>query len=66
MTDKFVCETCGREVVPVEGVSAVWERGYWWCAHCVSFEYVDGSTVVKFPSAGKLLPNSIMSTTEGE
>ena len=57
----LLCETCGRDVIPIEGVTAVWSRGYWWCAHCLDIShYEDGKVVVAFPSHGKLLPPTIL------
>lgn len=58
---KWACSTCDREIIPVEGVTATWQRGYWWCAHCVNLiGYENGEPIVAFPSRGKLIPSTIM------
>ena len=58
--DKMQCSTCDKEVIPIEGVTAIEDRGYWWCAHCVNTLMLDGKSVVNFPSKGKLIPISIL------
>lgn len=58
------CDQCGKEVTPVDGVNAVWSRGYWWCAKHCAFICVDGVYRVAFPSEGKLRPETIMSPIE--
>jgi len=52
--------------VPVEGVTAVRSRGYWWCTHCASITYYDGQPVVAFPSPGMLIPITIMHEEGGD
>jgi hypothetical protein len=57
----LLCATCGCNVILVEGVTAVWSRGYWWCTHCFDVDsYRDGKVVVAFPSRGKLIPPTIL------
>ena len=56
---KLTCETCGNSNVPVPGVTVVWSRGYYWCAHCADIESVDGEPIVQFPSNGKMSPDTI-------
>jgi len=62
----MICATCARGVVPVEGVTAVRSRGYWWCTHCASITYYDGQPVVAFPSPGMLIPITIMHEEGGD
>lgn len=58
--DKMQCSTCGKKVIVIEGVTALKDRGYWWCAHCVdTLAFDEGKPVVNFPSKGKLIPLSI-------
>jgi len=55
------CATCGRTVIPGDGVTAIYDRGYYWCCHCVQIDHwKDGVPVVAFPSVGKLIPAVIM------
>jgi len=57
----WTCETCGEEVkVPVEGVNVITSREYMFCVRCVEFDYVGGKPVVKFPSPGKMIPETIL------
>jgi hypothetical protein len=54
------CDECNCDVAVVDGVTAIWSRGYWWCIkHCQLF-YHDEVAVVNFPSLGKLIPNTIL------
>ena len=54
------CDDCGRDFFIINGITAIYSRGYWWCAHCVKFYYVAGEPVVDFPSPGKLIPETIL------
>jgi len=58
------CDQCDCDVVPVDGATAIWGRGYWWCAKHCQFFYADGVPVVDFPSEGKLIPSTIMTPCE--
>ena len=60
MQPSFQCSTCNEHVIPIDGVSAIWDRGYWWHASCCSFVFVDGKPYVDFPSNGLLIPNTII------
>lgn len=54
---RWWCDKCNDNIVPVDGVTAIRSRGYWWCAkHC---SLTDGG-VVDFPSNGKLVPDTIL------
>jgi hypothetical protein len=55
------CSHCGEQVIPIDGVSAIWDRGYWWHTSCCSFFYNNGQPFVSFPSEGQLIPRTIMS-----
>jgi hypothetical protein len=57
---KLTCTTCGEKVYCISGVSAIWDRGYWWHTKCCSFFYDKGEAFVSFPSDGLLAPPSIM------
>ena len=57
---RWTCETCARAVIPVEGVTALYQMGYWWCARCADVRYVSGEPEVQFPSVGQLVPDSIL------
>jgi hypothetical protein len=58
----WICDKCERQIIPVDGVTAIFDRGYWWCARCVQISHWDnGIPVVAFPSIGKLIPATIMS-----
>lgn len=60
MTNKMQCSKCGEMVIPVEGVSAIYDRGYWWHAGCCQIFGEDGVPRVCFPSTGKLLRSTIL------
>jgi hypothetical protein len=62
--EKLICDTCGRKVIPVEGVTSVESRGYLWCAHCANITFANGSPIVNFPSKGKLLPLTLSDEEE--
>lgn len=55
----MICETCGKV-----REKAFWSRGYWWCPQCASVFEVDGVLCVDFPSAGKMIPDTIMTVWE--
>jgi len=56
----MICSTCGEDVIPVEGVTALFQRGYWWHARCATVEFVNGEPTVQYPSNGMLLPKTII------
>ena len=57
----WTCSTCEERVVVDDGTTAVYQRGYWWHAPCVTVDrWEDGAPVVAFPSEGKLMPETIM------
>ena len=57
----YICSDCGNRVLPVEGVSAVYARGYWWCVHCVEGHFANGVFLVdEFPAKGKMIPDTLM------
>lgn len=60
MTSRMQCSKCSEMVLPVEGVSAIWDREYWWHAGCCQVSWEDGKPRVCFPSTGKLLPFTIL------
>ena len=65
MTDRLFCPDCRREIIPVEGVTAIRDRDAWWCAHCVKIAFFrDGLPVVDFPSPGRLQPPTILTEHE--
>lgn len=58
---KMYCYDCKENIRIVEGVTAVKDRGYWWCAKHVDIDgWEDGDIIVAFPSRGKLEPKTIM------
>ena len=57
---RMQCTTCDEHVYAISGVSAIWDRGYWWHAKCCSFFYDKGQAFVSFPSNGLLAPESIL------
>ena len=61
---RMICDM-GHEVIPVEGVTALFQRGYWWCAHHAKIDYLKGKALVDFPSPGKLSPKTIMTEIVG-
>lgn len=59
---RWRCDQCDAEVVPREGVTALWRRGHWWCIkHARTFRR-DGVVMVDFPSGGKLVPSTILAS----
>lgn len=61
MVERMYCEQCDEWIVPLEGVTALFQMGCWWCAkHCNILCYNNGKPIVDFPSDGKLLPKTIM------
>ena len=63
MANKMQCSKCGEMVIPVEGVSAIYDCGYWWHAGCCQVFWEEGKTRVCFPYTGKLLCSTIMTNT---
>ena len=60
-TNRMYCADCNEWIIPVDGVTAIYDRGYWWCAKHVDMAYwKDGKPVVSFPSRGQLSPRTIM------
>lgn len=58
---RYTCSDCGARVVPIQGVNAVYSRGYWWCVHCVKGHWLNGYFMVgDFPAKGKMIPDTIM------
>lgn len=59
---KYNCLKCGPNyVIPVDGVNAIFQRGYWWCTKHVNISHWDnGKPIVDFPSEGKMTPESIL------
>ena len=58
-TQTFRCDQCDHDVIPVEGVTAIYRRGHWWCVeHCRTI-LMCGVLEVDFPSVGKMVPRSI-------
>lgn len=59
--DQLYCNECQKWITPVEGVTAIWQRGYWWCAkHAEIWYWVDGEPIVGFPSKGKLVRQTLL------
>lgn len=55
------CDQCEKWITIVDGVTAIYDRDYWWCAkHVEIFKWVDGKPIVFFPSPGKLIPGTIL------
>ena len=54
------CDQCDKDIIPVEGVTAVFSRGSWWCARHADITFIDGEPVVAFPSDGKLCRSTLM------
>ena len=63
MIKRLYCDLCDDWIIPVEGVTSVYARGYHWCAKHANMHCVNGEYIVDFPSEGKLIPKTIM---EGE
>lgn len=64
---KLYCSDCQQWIRPVEGVTALFDRGYWWCAKCCRIAYWSkGRAVIDFPSPGKLVPETIMRNKSGD
>ena len=63
MQPSFQCSTCNEHVIPVDGVSAIWDRGYWWHASCCSVVFVNGKPHVDFPSNGQLISFTLMTAS---
>lgn len=61
MIERMECNKCGEQVLPVSGVSAIWDRGYWWHTSCCRLFFDNGHAFVSFPSGGKLIPRTIIS-----
>jgi hypothetical protein len=57
---RLQCSKCGATVIPVEGVSSIYDRGYLWHAECCNVFFESGQPRVAFPSTGKLLPYTIL------
>ena len=61
---KYFCEVCDKWMIPIEGVNAIYQRGYWWCAKHVKIAYWDkGEPIVDFPCGskeGKMIPKTII------
>ena len=65
MTDKpglveiaMTCSTCNERVIPVEGVTSVRIGEYDWHWLCVELD--SAGRLARFPSKGKLIPDTIM------
>lgn len=58
--ERLYCEQCNEWIVLIEGVMAIYDRGYWWCAKHAQVSFRDGKPYVDFPSNGKLMPDTIM------
>lgn len=57
---QLTCNTCNETIILVEGVTAIFSRGYWWHTKCCDFDFEDGKPIVEFLSKGKLIPESIL------
>ncbi len=52
----MLCSKCNREVFPIEGVTSLYQKGCYWCVHCVTIlKYENGIPVVDNMSEGKLI-----------
>jgi len=60
MAEYMECDHCGEQVLAVSGVSAIWDRGFWWHTSCCRFFFDKGEAFVSFPSDGKLIPRTIV------
>lgn len=49
------CSDGNHGVIPVSGVTAYYQRGYWWCAHHATIGSVYGKAIVSLNSRGKLV-----------
>ena len=62
--EHLYCNECNCNVTVIDGATAIWSRGYWWCIkHCQLF-YHNGVAIVDFPSLGKLIPSTILTTDD--
>lgn len=50
------CSECKEYINIIDGVTAIWQRGYWWCTKHVEFQY---DNIVAFPSRGMMIPRTI-------
>lgn len=50
---RLYCEECSKEIIVVEGVTAIFDRGCWWCAKHVKPAWGP----VSLDSPGKLIQN---------
>lgn len=57
--DTAHCDNCGRDVIIVDGVTAIRGRGNWWCVHCVKVYYANGVPYMSSESSGKLVQKAI-------
>lgn len=53
-TWRLYCDQCEDWITPVEGVTATYQRGEWWCAKHASCTWADGKPTVDEASKGKL------------
>lgn len=53
---RLYCEECSKEIIVVEGVTAIFDRGCWWCAKHVKPAWGP----VSLDSPGKLIPRTII------
>lgn len=60
MIEKLWCDECKEWITPVEGVTAIYSRGCWWCAKHAAIYMQEGEAFIDFPSKGKLIPRTIM------
>lgn len=55
------CDECQDWINVVDGVTAIYDRGYWWCAkHVKIHSWKNGKPIIDFPSPGKLTPGTIL------
>ena len=59
MIERLYCDKCEEWIIPVEGVTSVYARGYHWCAKHANVHLANGVFVMDFPSDGKLIPKTI-------
>ncbi len=58
------CSTCGKQIIPVEGVTAILWNEYWYCAACCKIkEWIDGKPIMDWPSPGRLIPGTLSGLT---
>ena len=65
MAVRWTCPDCERDIIPVDGVTVVEGRGYWWCLHCVEWDDII-NIVVAFPSNGMLYPSTLFADGDAE